>query len=403
MAGPTYGVAGSYLENDTSGPSFGAPSGVVADSVVVIAAYVDGTGDPAISMASGWAHAPGSPVYEDDDPLDGASQNHRLVIAWHRASGSESGPFAPWTTTGSRFTSGQAHRFDGCPTSGDPFDTADDVAGRTVSATATPSVAITTGGADELVLHAATNWAGGPWTPASGFTERQDGGSFHHCMLAEKAQASAGSTGSVVATATGSDKSQAWLGALLPAVSILTADSSAATTASPSATANTAQPASTSSTATTASASGTATVSSPAAVSAASTAAAASAASADSPANTSASITASAAGTANTAQPATAAGDTTVSASVAAARGDTAAAVHTTTASITAAGVVALTVAASASSTASTSASAAASSPAASVASVIAHVIAVASTGQATPGRLTATNARWAALTATHT
>lgn len=402
MAAPTYAASGTYYENSSATPSVGAPSGVVANSVLVFVAYVDGAADPVITAGTGWAHAPGSPVYEDDDPIDGSLQNHRIAIVWHRATGSEAGPYGPITLGSSQFLSGQVHRYEGCKTSGDPFDTAFDVAGRTVSVTDSPSVSVTTGGADETVLHAATNWSGGPWTPASGLTERQDGGTFHHSMLADKTQAVAGSTGSVVATATGNNKSQAWLGALLPAVSNLTADSSAATTASPSATANTLQPASASAAAT-AAASGTATVSSPAVVSTASTATATPTAAATSPASLSTSIAAAAAGSANTVQPAAATGGTTASASIAAARGDTADAVHATTASATAAVNLSLAVAASATSTASTSAAAAASSPAASVASVVAHVTAVAGTGQATPGRLTATNARRAALAASHT
>lgn len=215
MAAPTYGAAGTYYENSSNAPSFGAPASVAANSIVVIATYIDGVTDPGITLPGGFSHAEGSPVYLKTTGSQVGEQNHRLVVAWHRASGSESGPYV--ITLGSTaYVSGQAHRYDGAITSGTPFDSPTDSDGTIDSMTTTPATTITTAGADRLVLHAATNWGGGTWTAPSGFTKRQQGG-FGLCTLADLAQASAGSTGSVTATCSTAEHEQAWLGALIPA------------------------------------------------------------------------------------------------------------------------------------------------------------------------------------------
>lgn len=215
MAAPTYGAGGTYYENSGSSIAFAAPASVAANSVVVIVAYLDGTGDPGITLPGGFTQAEGSPVYIPASPVGGVSQNHRLLVAWHRASGSEAGPYT-MTLTSSIYVSGQAHRFDGCVTTGTPIDSPTASDGSVTNTTTSPALSVTTQGADRLVLHAATSWAGGTWTPPSGFTKRQQSANGSS-TLADLAQAAAGSTGSVTATVSGSDKMQAWLGALIPA------------------------------------------------------------------------------------------------------------------------------------------------------------------------------------------
>lgn len=212
MAAPTYGTAGTYYENfGTTAPAFAAPASVVADSIVVIVTYLDGVADPGITLPGGFAHAEGSPVYIPTS--SSPSQNHRLVVAWHRASGSESGPYT-FTLGTSVYVSGQAHRYDGCVTTGTPIDSPTASDGSVTNSTTSPPIAVTTQGADRLVLHAATSWAGGTWTAPTGFALRQQGG-FGSSTVADKSQAAAGGTGSVSATVSGSDKMQAWLGALI--------------------------------------------------------------------------------------------------------------------------------------------------------------------------------------------
>lgn len=222
MAAPSYAASGAYLSSDGTTHNVAAPAGVVADSVVVLVAYVDGAADPTITLPAGFAHTSGSPVFADVS--GGANdQNHRLVVAWHRASGSEAGPYVLTLGTG-RYVEAQAHRVEGVVASGDPFDAGADADGTDQNVTTSPAVDITTAGADRLVLHAATDWGGGTWTAPSGFTVRMQSdlsgylsGGFGSATLSDKAQAAAGATGSLAATSDVSNKMQAWAGALIPA------------------------------------------------------------------------------------------------------------------------------------------------------------------------------------------
>lgn len=217
MAAPTYEAQGTYLEQEATTHNFAAPSGVGANSVVLLIAFIGSSDDPTITLPSGFTHLSGSPVYRDDvAPTGESTQSSWVVVAWHRATGSESGPYT--LTLGiARFAAGCALRFEGAITSGTPFDTTD-VAGNTNSATVSPDVDLTTLGADRLLLHVATNWAGGTWTQSSGFTERVDTG-FGTITLGDKVQAAAGATGTVTATCTGNDKMQALLTAMIPVAS----------------------------------------------------------------------------------------------------------------------------------------------------------------------------------------
>lgn len=209
----SYGAAGTYYTGTSTSHAIAAPSGIRPGSVVVIAAYVDGASDPTITLPTGFSHAEGSPVFLD---LTGGSmdQNHRLVVAWHRASSAEAGPYT-LTLGSSRYVEAQAHRYDGVIGTGTPFDSPTDSDGTDASVSTTPAVNITTAGPVRYLLHAGTNWAGGTWTAPAGFTKRQQGG-VGEVTLADESQTAAGASGSITATTTGSNKSQAWLGGLIP-------------------------------------------------------------------------------------------------------------------------------------------------------------------------------------------
>jgi hypothetical protein len=216
MAAPTYGAAGTYFETlGGTSAAFAAPASVAANSLIVIVSFVDGGNSVNITLPSGFTHAEGSPV-RLPGPSGAAMQT---VVAWHRASGSESGPYT-MTIDQTQYISGQAHRFGGVVTTGTPFDSPTNAAGTTSNVSTSPAVAITTAGADRLILHAATNWSAGTWTPPTGYTKRQQGG-VGGDTLSDLAQAVAGSTGSLTATCSGaSSHSQAWLGALIPVAAV---------------------------------------------------------------------------------------------------------------------------------------------------------------------------------------
>lgn len=210
MAPPAFGASGTATGGGTrSTISLAAPASVVANSLLVAAFYIDGVTNQNVTLA-GWTNLEGTPL-----AATGADQKHWLHVLWHRASGSESGPYAFVLDT-AQYCEGQVHRFDGALTSGTPFESPTSTATDPNNNTTTPVVSLTTGGADRLLLHMATDWSGGTWTAPSGFTKRQQIASDGLSTLSDKAQAVAGATGSVQATQTGNGKTTALLAAMLP-------------------------------------------------------------------------------------------------------------------------------------------------------------------------------------------
>lgn len=206
MAAPAWASTGTYFENSSSAPAFAVPSGVASGDVIVIPMYLDGT-TTITAMASGFAHATGSP-----SGLSVGGGSHSVNVVWKRATGADSGTYT-FTLSGSTFVCGSALRFTSAVASGDPWDVTN-AAQDAANSTVTPAVSVTTTGPDRLLVFAGSCWAGGTWTAPGGFAERVDSG-FGLITADDKAQAAAGSSGSVSATCTGSDKRCAWLGALI--------------------------------------------------------------------------------------------------------------------------------------------------------------------------------------------
>ncbi len=213
MAGPSFVASGTEFSDTSAAPAFSAPAGVVANQVVVAVFFVDGATDQHPVAPDGtWEAAPDTPV---------VANNHRLYVYGHRAAGNEAGPYT-FTLDGAVFVEGQTHRYTAAVTSGSVFDTDTEAAvDNSDVGTVTPAVSITTSGAERLLLHAATGWSGGIWTPPTGFTKRQQP-SVGLSTLADLAQAVAGSSGALTASVTNPDKRTAWLGALRPAAQTIT-------------------------------------------------------------------------------------------------------------------------------------------------------------------------------------
>lgn len=209
----TYGAAGTATGGGSRASiSLAAPAAVVANSVVVAVMYVDTSTDQNPTLA-GWADTVNGTV------LGSGGGSAGLYVLWHRASGAESGPYVFALNT-TQYCEGQVHRFDGAITSGDPFEATDAGPSGGVGSNTTPVVDVTTLGADRLLLHAAINWFGGTWTaPASPgtWTKRQQISPDGLSTCATSAFATAGNTGNVTATATGSGQPCAWLGAMVAA------------------------------------------------------------------------------------------------------------------------------------------------------------------------------------------
>jgi len=211
MPGPTFQTSGTNFDGaTTSTPQFPAPSGVAANDIVIIAFYTDGITVTVSTPPSGFSYAGSSPV-----PTTGApSGQHTGHVFWKRATGGGEPATYDFTLSGSTFVEGRAHRYSGCKSSGSPFDTTTNAID--ISGTTALNVGPLTSPVDNsMFIHSSTDWSGGSWTPSSGFTERQDG-SVGLVQMSEKAQATAGSSGTVAATCTNSDKQTAWLGVLVP-------------------------------------------------------------------------------------------------------------------------------------------------------------------------------------------
>lgn len=211
MTAPAFGSIGTYLETSSATPAWAVPASVASGDIIVIPIFVD-TAATITGLPSGFAEAASSPIAR---PSGGGA--HSLHVVWKRATGADTGTYG-FTLSGSAFVAGAALRYTGCAASGNPWDVTTSADGGATNSTTTPAVSVTTTGADRMLLFAGTNWGGGAWTPPTGFTERMDNSSEVN-TADDKPQAVAGSSGSVTATCAGSNKTLAWLGALLPVAS----------------------------------------------------------------------------------------------------------------------------------------------------------------------------------------
>lgn len=212
MAAPSWAASGTEHSGTSATPAFGVPAGMILNQVAVAVFFVNGATDQnATPPDETWVLAEGCPV---------ASSNHKLYVYLHRAAGNEAGSYT-FTLDNAVFVEGQAHRYTDCVTTGALLDAGTDTAVDDTDGLVTPAVDITTLGADRRLLHAATNWAGGTWTPNAGFTKRQQN-SVGLATLSDAAQAVAGLSGSIAATSTNANKRTAWLGALKTAAQTVT-------------------------------------------------------------------------------------------------------------------------------------------------------------------------------------
>lgn len=206
---PQFETAGAYSQTSGGNPAtsidVAVPSGVAVDDIIAMHLYVDSI--TITSTPPAGFNTPGdAPVV-----MPGGGPATTLRTYWKRATAADTGVYTV-TFSSSVFAEAAAVRVSGCATSGDPFE-ATNPNTNTSSSTSTPAVSVTTLGANRLLVHAATDWAGGTWTASTGFTTRASGG-FGTLHVATAAQASAGSSGAVSATSTASDRTMAWLGAL---------------------------------------------------------------------------------------------------------------------------------------------------------------------------------------------
>lgn len=196
MVAPSWESKGADFSNSSAAPSFAVPSGTATDKIAIVSMFINVAATQVIGVPGGFSLVPGTPV-------DGAS--NRLIKYWKRLTGPDVGTY-DFVLDSSQFIEGAAELYSDCIISGSPFDTGPGSAiDDTTSSNVTPPVSTTTLGLDRLVIHTATDWAGGSWTPQPGYTKRIQP-PVGLVTTSDKIQALGGSTGSVSATSTNSDK-----------------------------------------------------------------------------------------------------------------------------------------------------------------------------------------------------
>jgi len=211
MVAASVGAVGTQATEATSTfADVPAPPSVVAGKGVIVCLFLDGAAQTVTPPDGTWQEAPNAPVN-----VTGGS--HGLHVFWHRAAGSEAGPYT-FTWGSSTFRAGHALRIDDMVASGNPFDTPCGAAEDNTIASTSPPVSTTSLDVDRCVVWVSTNWSGGTqgsaWTPPTGFTEHFEA-LYGTMTAASKALPTAGSTGSVTGTCTGSDRRTAWIGAII--------------------------------------------------------------------------------------------------------------------------------------------------------------------------------------------
>lgn len=201
MPAPLVASVGTFLAlGSATSAAVPVPSGVVAGDIIYVQLYLEAS--RTITPPAGFTAVTGNPS---------ATAQQWEYLFWKRATASDSGTYT-FTLSSAATRSGRAFRVSGAIATGTPHDTPSRAA-RSTSATATPAVTVTTAGPDRLLLWFATNYNAGTWTPPAGYTEHADNGEI---TAASAAQATAGSTGSVVGTGSNSGQQTAALIAVIP-------------------------------------------------------------------------------------------------------------------------------------------------------------------------------------------
>jgi hypothetical protein len=203
-----YGNAGTALAAASgTTAAIPVPSSVAAGDIIVAVFFISGANVP--TPPSGFTAASGIPLADPG--------GYKLYVYWKRATGADSGTY-DFTWTGGNTYQGQAYRFTGCATTGDPFDGTASTStlphGGGSTTFSAPSLTTTVN--DTMLLWAVMHeFSTYRLTTPSGFTEVLDA---DFLAVDYKAHATAGATGSITATSAGNDQGCTWMGALKPAI-----------------------------------------------------------------------------------------------------------------------------------------------------------------------------------------
>jgi hypothetical protein len=212
VTAPSLRALGTPLvASTTNTPSFAAPSGAVANDVIVAAFFADDGRRTMSAVPSGFTLAGGAPQI---NTTSAGSPNHALYVYWGRFGTVGSGPYS-WTLAGTAgVCEGRTAAIQNCITTGTPIEATGGATSGTTAVTTAPSVSATSLGADRYAAYFATNWSGGAWTPASGFTEQWDANS--EIITFDDLALPTAQTVTPQAVCAGSNRSNAWVGIFLP-------------------------------------------------------------------------------------------------------------------------------------------------------------------------------------------
>lgn len=195
MAAPAWESKGADFSNTSAAPSFAVPTGTAAGKIVIVSMFVNVKLTTVDAIPAGFTIVPGCPVL---------GRNNSLQKFWKRLTGADAGTY-DFGLNAAQFVEGSAELFNNCVASGSPFDPSPGFANEDVTqSNSSPPVSTSTVGPDRLVLHTATCWAGGTWTPNAGYIKRLQP-PVGLVTTSDKVHTNAASTGSVIATSTLSD------------------------------------------------------------------------------------------------------------------------------------------------------------------------------------------------------
>lgn len=213
MAAPSLRALGTVVTGNTTAPSFAAPAGAVSTDVILVGTFIDDGRTTVTGVPTGFTLAPNLPQIND---ATAGAPSHGLYVYWGRFADVGAGPYTFTLTNsfGAPFVEGRTAAIQGCITSGSPWDATNGATSGNTSVTTAPAVSATSTSADRYAFYAATNWTGGAWTPATGFTEQWDAND--EIITFDDLALPTAQTVSPQATCVGNNRSNAWVGILLP-------------------------------------------------------------------------------------------------------------------------------------------------------------------------------------------
>lgn len=204
MGAPIWESKGADFSNTSATPGFAIPAGTANGKIVIVSMFINVSTTLVTGVPAGFFEVAGSPV---------TGGSNKLVKYWKRLTGEDVGTY-DFVLDSAQFIEGAAELYNDCVVSGNPFDLDPGTAFDNVNGTVTPEVSTSTNGPDRLIIHTATNWSGGTWTPPDTYTKRLQP-PVGLVTTSDKSQPSEGSTGAVTAVATGNDKRTAHIVALI--------------------------------------------------------------------------------------------------------------------------------------------------------------------------------------------